>query len=182
VSATARRRRAVIALVAVIAGAVLVWLLFVKDDDGGSDSSTAAQKTVTVYSAAELPGAVRSAGQPVYWLGPRPGDQYELTVISDGRVYVRYLPKGVPAESGQAYLTVGSYVFQNPVSELEKLGRRPGSHTFSVPGGGVGMATGSPTSNVYVAYPDQDVEFEVFDPQPGIAEQSAKRGELVPIR
>lgn len=180
-SATANRRRAVIALVAVIAGAALVWLLFVKDD-GGSDGSTAAQKTVTIYSAAELSGAAGSAGQPVYWLGPRPGDQYELTVISDGRAYVRYLPQGVPAESGQAYTTVGSYVFQDPVSELEKLGRRPGSHTFEVPGGGVGMATGSSTPNVYVAYPDQAVEIEVFDPQAGAAEQSAKRGELLPIR
>jgi hypothetical protein len=181
-SATANRRRAVIALVAVIAGAILVWLLFVKDDDGGSDSSAAAQKTVTVYSAAELPGAAASAGQPVYWLGPRPGDQYELTVISDGRAYVRYLPKGVPAESGQAYATVGSYVFEDPVSELEKLGRRPGSHTFPVPGGGVGMATGSRTPNVYVAYPNQAIEIEVFDPQAGTAEKSAKSGELVPIR
>ena len=181
-SATANRRRAVIALVAVIAGAALVWLLFVKDDDGGSDGSTAAQKTVTIYSAAELPDAAASAGQPVYWLGPRPGDRYELTVISDGRAYVRYLPQGVPAESGQAYTTVGSYVFEDPVSELEKLGRRPGSHTFSVPGGGVGMATGSQTPNVYAAYPDQAVEIEVFDPQAGAAEQSVKRGELRPIR
>ena len=176
------RARLTISLLVLIAVGVLVWLLFIKDDGDDSGGAPAAQKTVTNYSASELPGAVNSVGNPVYWLGPEAGDQYELTVIGDGRTYVRYLPEGVPAESGEAFRTVGSYAFQDPVKELERLGRRPGNHTFTVPGGGVGVSPGSPSAHVYVAFPDQNVEIEVFDPDPGDAEQSVKRGDLIPIR
>lgn len=175
------RARGVIAFLGLVAAALLAWLLFVKDDGDDSSDTAAVRKTVTNYSVADLPGAVGSVEGPVYWLGPEPGDEYELTLISDGRTYIRYLPQGVPAESGEAFTTVGSYAFQDPVAELERLGKRPGNHTFTVPGGGVGMSPGSPSANVYVAFPDQDVEIEVFDPDPGDAEKSVKRGELSPI-
>jgi hypothetical protein len=182
-STVANSLRAVIAVLVVIVVAALIWLLFIKKDDNNSTSSAPpVHKTVANYSAAELPGAVSSAENPVYWLGPKAGDQYELTLISDGRAYIRYLPKGVPAESGETYLTIGSYAFQDPTSELKKLGQNPGSHTFAVPGGGLGMATESASQHVYVAYPDENVEIEVFDPQTGAAEQAVKRGDLTPIR
>ena len=181
-SALTKTLRIVIAILVVIVVAALIWLLFIKKDDNSNSSAPPVHKTVANYSAAELPAAVSSADNPVYWLGPKAGDQYELTLISDGRAYIRYLPQGVPAESGETYLTVGSYAFQDPTSELKKLGQRPGSRTFAVPGGGLGMATGVGTQNVYVAYPDQNVEIEVFDPRNGSAEQAVKRGDLTPIR
>jgi hypothetical protein len=182
-SALTKTLRIVIAVLVVIVVAGLIWLLFIKKDDNSSTSSAPpVHKTVAKYSAAELPGAVSSAENPVYWLGPKPGDEYELTLISDGRAYIRYLPRGVPAESGETYLTVGSYAFQDPTAELKKLGQNPGSHTFTVPGGGLGMATESASQHVYVAYPDENVEIEVFDPHTGSAEQAAKSGELTPIR
>jgi hypothetical protein len=118
----------------------------------------------------------------VYWLGPEPGNQYELTLITDGRSYVRYLPEGTPDESEEAFRTVGTYAFRNPVAELERLGKQSGNHTFDVPGGGTGMAPGSSPQHVYVAFPGQKVEIEVFDPHPGSAEKSVKSGELKPVR
>jgi hypothetical protein len=181
-STTAKSLRIVIAVLVVILVAALIWLLFIKKDDNSTSSAPPVHKTVANHTAAELPGAVSSAENPVYWLGPKAGDQYELTLISDGRAYIRYLPQGVPAESGETYLTVGSYAFQDPTSELKKLGQNPGSHTFTVPGGGLGMATESASQHVYVAFPNQNVEIEIFDPQTGAAEQAAKRGDLTPIR
>lgn len=179
-SAFTKTLRVVIAILVVILVAVLIWLLFIKKDD--DSSAPPVHKTVANYSAAELPNAVSSVDHPVYWLGPKAGDQYELTVISDGRAYIRYLPQGVPAESGETYLTIGSYAFQDPVSELKKLGQRPGSRTFAVPGGGLGLTTESASQHVYIAYPDENVEIEVFDPRTGTAEQVVKRGDLTPIR
>lgn len=174
------RARGLIALLALIIVGVLVWLIFIQGDD--SKESTEATKTVASYSASELPGAVSSVRSPVYWLGPEAGSQYELTLITDGRSYVRYVPEGTPDESEETFRTVGTYAFQNPVSELEKLGKQSGNHTFDVPGGGIGMAPGSSPQHVYVAFPGQKVEIEVFDPRPGSAEKSVKSGELEPVR
>jgi hypothetical protein len=173
------RARGLIALLALAIVAVLVWLLFIQGDNSSETSAT--QKTVANYTASELPGAVSSVGSPVYWLGPEPGMQYELTLITDGRSYVRYLPEGAPAESQETFRTVGTYAFQNPTSELERLGKQSGNHTFDVPGGGIGMAPGSSPQHVYVAFPGQKVEIEVFDPRPGSAEKSVKSGQLRPV-
>ena len=100
-SARVRRQRggppvgAIVAIV--IAVAVLVWLLFLRGDDDGDEpeqsaAGPAATKTVELVSGEDLPGAVADVGYPVYWLGPQEEVQYELTVITDGRTYVRYLP------------------------------------------------------------------------------------------
>ena len=46
-------------------------------------------------SIADLRALVSASGHPVYWAGPRYRATYELSELSDGRIYVRYLPKGV---------------------------------------------------------------------------------------
>ena len=45
-------------------------------------------------AVAELEAVAKSLGHPVYWAGPRKGVTYELTRTTDGKVYIRYLPRG----------------------------------------------------------------------------------------
>ena len=126
----------------VAAAAFLVWLLFISGDDE-SDSGTEGlggqqiEKSVDVVSASELPAAVAGAGYPVYWLGPQQGVDYEVTLITDGRTYIRYLPRSEEAETETPYLTVGSYAQSDAVSVIERLGSEQGAETESIPNGGV---------------------------------------------
>jgi hypothetical protein len=169
----------------VIAVALLVWLLFLRGDDDGDEpeqsaAGPAATKTVELVSAEDLPGAVADVGYPVYWLGPQGDTQYELTVITDGRTYVRYLPTDEEPGTTNAYPTVGSYAQAGAVEVLERLSKRQGSETIPLGGGAVALEGGDDTS-VYLAYPGQDTQIELFDPEPGRALQQARAGAVVPL-
>ena len=56
-----------------------------------------------LVSLAVLKAKARASGHPVYWAGPRRGVSYELTEASDGRIYVRYLPRGQRAGSNKPF-------------------------------------------------------------------------------
>jgi hypothetical protein len=162
-----------------IAVALLVWLLFIRgddDDDPGGAAGPAIEKTVEVVSASALPKAVAPAGYPVYWLGPRPNVDYEVTLITDGRTYVRYLPKGEEAETETPYLTVGSYLQQDALRVLEQLA----GTTESIAGGGRALKQGE--DGVYVAFPGVDTQIEVYDPRPGRALELVRSGAVVSVR
>jgi hypothetical protein len=188
-SARVRRQRggppvgAIVAIV--IAIALLVWLLFLRGDDDGDEpeqsaAGPAATKTVELVSTDDLPGAVAGVGYPVYWLGPQEDANYELTVITDGRTYVRYLPPDEEAGTTNAYPTVGSYAQAGAVDVLERLSKRQGSETIPLGGGAVALEGGDDTS-VYLAYPGQDVQIELFDPEQGRALEQARSGAVVPL-
>lgn len=188
-SARVRRQRggppvgAIVAIVVAIA--LLVWLLFLRGDDDGDEpeqsaAGPAATKTVELVSGENLPGAVAAVGYPVYWLGPQADAQYELTVITDGRTYVRYLPPNEEAGTANAYPTVGSYAQADAVDVLERLSKRQGSETIPLGGGAVALEGGDDTS-VYLAYPGQDTQIELFDPEPGRALEQARSGAVVPL-
>lgn len=171
------------AVVAIAIGvAFLVWLLFIQgDDDSDSTNGAQATKQVNVVSASALPGEVGDVDYPVYWLGPEGGIDYEVTVITDGRTYVRYLPKGEPAESPNLYLTVGSYSQAGAFDILKDLAKGPTNSLVDVPNGGLALTSGPKAQGVYVAFPGVDTQIEVYDPKPGRALQLAKSGALTQI-
>jgi hypothetical protein len=53
-------------------------------------------KGPTAVTRTGLASLAASVGHPVYWAGPRANVTYELTQTADGRIFVRYLPKGTP--------------------------------------------------------------------------------------
>ena len=118
------------AVVAVaIAIAFVVWLLV-----RGGDSNNAASPATTGQAAGpeattadKLRALSVELGHPVYWAGAVPDRTYELTRTSDNRIFIRYLPKGVPVGIRQAAFTiVGTYPVDNAYKVLQGLAKNPG--------------------------------------------------------
>ena len=109
-TAAPRSRQAPIRIGAVVALAVaiafVVWLV-VRGDDNSSTAKTSTvrsqptrttpppRETVKAASLASLRALARASGHPIYWAGPQAKVKYELTQVTDGRIYIRYLPKSV---------------------------------------------------------------------------------------
>jgi hypothetical protein len=177
-------RRPQVRVGAVVAVALLiafvVWL-FVR----GSGSSTPARAPVRAGAVPVTPAVLgalaRSTSAPIYWVGPRSDSTYELTKTADDRVFIRYLPPGVPVGTVQAYLTVGTYPVARAFSVTGTLARRHGAVRVPIPGGGVGFYESSSPTNVYVAFPNVNYQIELYDPSPGRARSLAVSGQVAPV-
>jgi hypothetical protein len=114
-----------VAVVLVIAFAL--WLVF----RGGSSYSKSPVPKGAKAVLISLKGleTLAALGIPIYWAGEQPGVTYELTKTDDNRVFIRYLPAGVPIGSNQPYLTIGTY----PVSDAFIVTSRLAAKSGSVP-------------------------------------------------
>ena len=169
------------AVVAVaLLAAFVVWLLV--RGNGSSPPKTAPLRAGAVpVSPAVLGALARSSRSPLYWAGRRPSVTYELTRTADGRVFIRYLPHGVAVGAVQPYLTVGTYPVANAFAITNTLARRSGAVRVSVPGGGVGFYDASSPTNVYVAFPNTNVQVEVYDPVAADARRLVASGQIAPV-
>jgi hypothetical protein len=138
---------------------------------------------LTRVTARTLSGLSRALGRPVYWGGPRPRFTYELTLASNAqRVYLRYLPPGVPLGSPRPdYLSIGTYSVRGAAAALHARARQPGGVGLKLPHGAVGYySTVRPTS-VYLAFPGTNEQIEVYDPSPSVALHMAESGLVRPV-
>ncbi len=71
-------------------------------------------------------------GIPIYWAGEQPGVTYELTKTDDNRVFIRYLPAGVPIGSNQPYLTIGTYPVSDAFIVTSRLAAKSGSVSVEI--------------------------------------------------
>src|SRR5205814_7461001 len=94
-----------------VAVGLVVWLIV--HFTGGKSTKPAARAPATAVSLSGLRTLAGAVASPIYWIGPQAGHTYELTKTADNRIYIRYLPKGVPVGTSQAYLTVGTYPVAN---------------------------------------------------------------------
>ena len=167
------------------AAAVAVVLLVRSGDsdggDGGSAPSRPAPRGPVVVSFDGLQSFVESVGHPVYWAGQRPG-RYELTVDASGNIFIRYLEGKVQAGSRrQTSLTVGTYPYSNAYRTLQSASRQPGAAFARTPDGGLIVAGQGSPDNVHIAYPQRDVQVEVYDPRAGRSLELARAGRIVPL-
>ncbi len=131
-------------------------------------------------SEADLKALADSIGHPIYWAGPQAGYTYELTQTSNGRVFVRYLPKGVNVGDPKAeYLTVATYPFPDAFAALKRTAN--GAATIKLPNGGIALVDGQYPQSIHLAYPGEDFQIEVFDPSPSNALQVVTSGEIAPV-
>jgi hypothetical protein len=177
---------AVIAVAAV--AAFLVWFFAIRDtgdDNGGGGAPKAGQDIVPAMAAteADLSDLASKDDHPIFWAGDQPGtSDLELTQTADGNVYVRYLTGNAPIDTPKpSYLTVGTYPFPDAYHALKVVADEPGAVTKDVADGGLAVTnTNSPTS-VYLAYPDQEFQVEVYDPDPTKALDLVTSGDIQPV-
>jgi len=178
-TAGVRRLRAGAVIAVVLAVAFGLWVILGGDDDQGSGASAPASSAASV---AQLRGIPAETGHPLYWAGRRSEFTYELTRTADGNVYVRYLPPGIPVGAQQPnYLTIGTYPRPRALKSLRSIARARGTVSFSVPNGGIAVYSRDRPNSVYLAFPREDVQIEVYDPSADNARRLARSGRVRPI-
>jgi hypothetical protein len=134
-------------------------------------------------SVQQLKALAVELGHPVYWAGTRPNSTYELTRTRDGSVYIRYLPEGVPVGARRpGYLTIGTYPQKDALDILKSTAAKNHARTLKLAGGGLAFVDEKHPTSVYLAYPDVDVQVEVYDATPGRARQLVTSGTIAPVR
>ena len=166
------------ALALAVAPGFVVWLL-VRGDGGGTSQP---HSTVAALSEQGLRTLAPILGRPVYWKGPQPGVIYEFTQTADGRVYVRYLPRGAKVGTDTPYPMVATFPLPKAFEATASAARRPGAVKIPVAGGAVAFYSRSSPQNVYLASPGSDYQVEVFDPDPARARMVVAQGRIEPVQ
>jgi hypothetical protein len=129
----------------------------------------------------DLRGLARSLRHPIYWAGPQPGKTYELAKSEDGAVYIRYLPKGMKVGSERGVTTVVTYPVRNGFAVTQEGGKVKGMFTRKLDGGGVAIYAQDNPHNVYLGFPGEDVQVEVYSPAAVAPLSLVVRGKIVPV-
>ena len=159
-----------------VVGAAAALVLVAGRDGGAKDASSGS----TLLTAAELRGMAAKAATPVYWIGPRAGQRYELERRSDGAAFVRYVPEGEKGDSA-AVTVVATYPMSNAFADVTAAGRRSGATRLNLSSGGIGVYTADRPTNVFVAYPGVATQVEVYDPATGAARAAVAAGRVRPV-
>jgi len=174
------RARTYIAAGLVLVAAVLLVAWLASGDDGDSSASDSASTAPAIVSSEALEEAA-DGDAPIYWAGERQGTELELSRPDAERTYVRYLTDGAKAGDPRPdFLTVGTYAAADPVAELRRQGKQPNGVLGTAPGGAIVYFDRSEPLSVYVAFPGEDVQVEVFDPNFNQALRLVNSGQIVP--
>ena len=166
------------ALLLLIVVGVAIWLVV----RGGDDTPTATRAPATGLSVQRLNAVATRMSHPVYWVGAQPKTTYELSQTKDGRIYIRYLPAGVKVGDPQPkYLSVGTYPQKNAFATLKATAKKQGVPTIALGGGGLAFQDKTHPTSVYLAYPGEDVQIEVYDPSASMARQLVSKGRIAPV-
>jgi hypothetical protein len=163
------------ALVVILVAVGLILWLALRDTGVGSKSTPG---SVSAVSVAQLQALAASRGQPIYWVGPKPGYTYELTRESNGYLIVHYLPPGVKVGSPRPYLAVATYPFRGALNAIQIVSKGKGNASFAIPGGGRAEYKISFPQSIHLAYPGVDYQVEVYDPTPGAAKAIVRSGQV----
>ena len=162
-----------------IAAALVGWLLL----DHRKQEPAKISGGPVLVSTAQLARAAQVLGRPIYWAGPRDDTSYELTVTNSGRAYVRYLPRGSAAGDRRAdFLTVGTYPGDHAYENLKKVSTGPAVHSNLLDHDGLVVAPKRLPKSVYLAYPNEQYQVEVYDSSAGAARRLALNGLIAQIR
>ena len=133
-------------------------------------------------SAPELRAESARLGQPIYWVGPKPGATYELTETPARRVFVRYLPGPAAVGARESFRTVSTSALSRAFGKTLALGKGASMETIVLKRGGIGIYDRTkPTGAVLVAFAGSDYRIEVFDPIPGKAVELVRADRIVPV-
>jgi hypothetical protein len=148
---------------------------------GTGSASTFTPVKPTLATMADIQALATSSGHAIYWAGKQAGANYELSELSNGRIYVRYLPKGVIAGAAQPFPTVGTYPVQQALAAVKTIALQPGATKIQLSNGGIAVIDPAHPTSVYIAYPHSNLEIEVFNPSAATAKQLVTSGVIVPV-
>lgn len=115
---------------------------------------------------------------PMYWLGEQPDTQLELTLTSNGSVFVRYLPQDVDAGDDGEFLTVATYRAMNGYEGLMAADAEIAAVEQAQSGAVVVVFNDRPLST-YFSFENAAFQVEVFSPDEGRAKQLTDDGVVV---
>ena len=179
-------RIAILVVVAAVVG-VGLWLAFghsskatTTTSNGGNNAGSVVQGIPAVsQTESQLMARALAVGQPFYWSGPKKGYHYEFSRLTNGNVYVRYLPNGVAAGAKQGQLLIiATYPFDHAYTRL-----KAGAHGRGVAGphGSFVWVLPNKPQSVYVAWPHVPYEVEVYDPNPRKSARIAESGDVTTV-
>jgi hypothetical protein len=177
-----RTRRLVVLGIVGLGVVVAAVLVFVHGHHNGSPpAGTVNLIRATLYTQSGLKTLAGASNSPIYWVGPVPGDRYEVTRTANNDLFIRYLPLGVDAGSRQGkYLLIATYPLYKALASLKATAH---GHSLKVAHtrGGIAVVERGKTTNLRVAFPNVDYEVEVYDPSPKRAKELATSGALTPV-
>ena len=195
------RRRVGLAIIAAVivfaAVGAAVWLLQSNDStestsSGGPSGVSARPGTgpgtvrgvpAEVVSTSELRNLAATSGRPVYWAGQRAGTKLEYTQTSDGTTYVRYLTGSAKAGDPRArYLVVATYAQPDAFKRVSVIAGQQHLFVASLANGGIAVTRPGRPQNVYVVYPKQPYQVEVYAPSTADTRRLVVSGAIQPIR
>ena len=143
--------------------------------------ATVASRGPEAASEADLVALSDELGQPVYWAGTMASTTMELTVSGDGAIFVRYLPPGQKVGASKTALTVATYPVEDAYAVTQSGASGEGSAVVNAPGDAIAMRSKDSRTNVYLAYPGENVQVEVYSPVPGEAQRLVSQGTIVAV-
>jgi hypothetical protein len=167
--------------VAVAIAALLAAWVLIDDNESGDTAKAGISTEAEIVSVDSLRKAAGTEETPIYWAGQTAGTDLELSQPAPDRTYVRYLPTGVEAGDPKPFLTVSSYSFEDPTAALRSRSQEPGGVLATAPGNGTVYFSREDPKSVYLAYPETEVEIEVFAPEFKEALELATSGHIVPV-
>jgi hypothetical protein len=176
-AATATRRRLVIGVTVVL---VLIGVVVgvVVSQGGGGETEHA---RTALFTEIGLGDFAKSRGRPVYWVGPEPGVDYQITIAPDGKLFLVYLPAGSQTGPGKTYLSVGTYPSANAYASTAGLAGRNGFVALKTSGGIAAVYSPTRPTNIFVAYPGVPYQIELFDPDVDRARKLVTTGQVIPV-
>lgn len=170
-------------LTALISSVATFGLTYFFTNNNSSTTSTATSGQVALTED-ELKAAVIKLNTVVYWAGPLENAKYTLTMNEAGAAFIRYLPNGDGAnDTAKKYLTVATYMVNAAFDAVKAAGNEQDGIGLTTADGAAVYYNKNSATNVYMAYPGQDLQIEVFDPTPGRALQLVNTtGLLKPVR
>jgi hypothetical protein len=167
----------VLALVAV--AALAGWYFLIRDGAGSVPQPGAGPVEASASSLESLQDRV---GHSVYWAEPTSGTKLEATETSDGRIFVRFLHEdGAIGDPNPGFLTVGTYQVENAARVVEELAAVKGALTSSTPDGRLVVTNRNTPTSVYLADPGENLQVEIYHPDPSRAFELATSGQIVPV-
>jgi hypothetical protein len=147
---------------------------------GGTNTQPVSSDSMTED---ELRAMLNDVGVTAFWAAPESGATYTATVGSTLDVLIRYIPEGASVEEvADQTLMIATYPVPGAYAALEVAAQEANAISSVTEDGALVYYRSDLPSNVYLAYPDQPFQIEVFDPSGGRAlELATEPGRIQPV-